>query len=167
MTGGYYHNSANTNMRIEGAGSYLEDATIHVDMNNERVADASKAVRGLRWENNKSTASSGGRVTNCDFIHTSQIAAGVSAAITVEYDTAGLTVENSRFRFDDDTSPVAIVEVPDVTFENCSFTGASSSDVVQGDTNTRVLDCCNGMSGGFPNCTVRGLTTTNCTRATK
>lgn len=169
VKGGYYHNSLNTNMRIEGAGSWIEDAVIHVDMNPKRAAEGSKGARGLRVENNKSTASSGGRATNCDFIHTSQIPSGSSSAIVVEDCPGGFTVENCRFLFDDDTNPACEVSVPGVSFNGCHFTGSTSKAAVSGNGSTTVNNPCIQMpnSPGFTGCNVSGKKSGGCRRASK
>lgn len=170
VTGGYYHNSCNTNMRIEGSNSYIEDATIHVDMDPNRASQGNKGARGLWWENNKSTASSGGRVTNCDFVYTSQVSSGNASAIKAQFDTSGVTIENSRFHHGNNTSPcIDVSGISGVTVSNCHFTGSTDKAAVQGNGDTDVQDCCLSMSNspGFQNCNVSGTSSGSCERPSK
>lgn len=160
VKGGYYHNSCNTNMRIEGKNSWMEDATIHVDMDPSRTP---KAVRGLWWENNKNTASDGGHIGNCDFIYTSDTPNGSS--IVTEFDAGAVTIKNCRF-YHTNGKPACSINTGGVTFRNCSWTG--SGDVaVSGNGDTEVMDSCNTLSGGFQNCNTTNISTSNCSRPEK
>lgn len=168
IKGGLYQNNCNTNMRIEGSNSWIEDAVLRTNMSASRPdvdGGKGKACRLLWWENNKSTSSSGGHVRNCDFIIKNDYHSGASHAINAPWGEGGFTVENCRFLTDDDTNPCCVINVPNVVFEGCSWTGSSGEWAVNGNGDTVVRDSCNELSQGFTSCNTSNISTNGCTVA--
>ena len=173
ITGGYFHNSINTNLRIEGAGSFVKDATVHVNMAQSRQVEQDtgqdKAVRGLRIENTKSSQQNGGYAENVDFIYETDMGGGDTSLVALDSNTGGWEFRNCRFLFDNNADNCCDISGNGVVFRDCSFTGSTSKLAIDGAGDTQVLDTCISMpnSGGFQGCIVRGKKTNNCTVASK
>lgn len=163
VTGGYFANCNNTNMRISGSGSWITDATIRIDMDPSRQIEQDtgtpKATRGLRVESGDYNFA-GGYAENVDFIHTSNMP--TSPLVEINDSTSDFTVRNCRFYSENDETNMVNIDAPGVVIRDSSFTGPTSQTPVVGNGSTEVLDCCSVVSSDFQNCTVRGLKTAGC-----
>lgn len=161
---GYYSNNINTNARISGSGSYIKDATIHLNMAPSRQIDENgepKATRGLRVESGN-YGFSGGHAENCDFIIESQLQA--APLIALEDSSSDFEVRNCRFWSSNDQDNVAEVSMDGAVFTNCSFVGPTSMDMVNGAGDTVVENSCVQApnSTGLVNCNTSNISTSGC-----
>lgn len=176
VEGGYFHNNINTNMRICGEGSFLRNATVHLDPPDgfeiESDTGEPKAMRGVRWEDGSDPGSegqTGGYIRNVDFIKSRDIDAA-SHLIQVDGNAGSMSIETCRFRDEsrDYSNVIHIQDIGDgpqgqtppqpwpVSISFCAFTGGGDSAAVHTERpDTELAECCLGMSGG-PGFDVRG-----------
>lgn len=161
VRGGFFHNTCNTNLHIDGDGSSVRNSTIKVDMPDSRT---SKDIRGIQWKDsgNGYPIRPGGFIDNCNFIFDTDLSESESAALTTESGAGDFAVKNCRFYHNDDTTPASIINTSGTEFLNCSFTGFTTQPPVQGNGSTQAIDCCNALETSFQDCTVKGLRTNNC-----
>ncbi len=168
VEGGTFKNNANTNMRISGSGSYLEDATIGIDRDRSYFIEADtgdeKSGRGMWWEAGD-VGKTGGHIDDCDFFLDTNL--DTPGLVRVEGTTGAMEIRNSRIQnnSNESTNTVFVQQIGqgpggatpptphDVEITNCSFTGSSPSPAVESnrDAPVTVSDCCEDMpnGGGF------------------
>ena len=167
IDGGLFRNNANTNARLSGSGSYIQNATIAIDKPKEYFKHGDevgyKAVRGLWWESGD-TLQTGGRVTNCDFIlkNVDNTSPGL---IRIEGTSGAMDIENCRLRNETDnytvyvgaigTGPGSDAGTPPtphaVNISGTAFTGSTTESAVDSQRDsaaTVISNCCLGQSGG-------------------
>lgn len=187
IEGGRFMNNANTNMRVSGGGSYIEDAVIGVDKPRSYFKHGDevgyKAVRGVWWESGD-TLQTGGYIQNCDFV-LENIDNTSPGLLRIEGTSGAMDITNCRFRNETNnytvyigaigTGPGSEAGTPPtphaVEITDSSFTGGTSEsavDSLRDSADTVISNCCLGQPGGtgFTGAvSVSGTSTSNCTRA--
>lgn len=136
-------NNVNTNCRIAGEGSYIEDSVIgfnrDADYTNHADEDGMKATKIFRWENSRKGVS-GGHIKNCEiFCETDGLS--TCKLLQIMGNSGGITIEDTTFRNNSDSEGVVIDPIGSgwrgyeppvdwVRFINCKFTGNSNNPFI-------------------------------------